>query len=398
MNARERFLAIATGGLVVVLGGYWMMGKFTTAVAERRDELERVETLRDQMDETRLAGEYSASELQTYIDRSMPGDVADSSRRYAAWLLQLAQDSRFGSVIVDPVSSVRGRELYDQLSFRVSGRAGMDGVIDFLHGFYADKRLHRIRQWSLRPSKQGDLQAEMTVDVLAMSRRDDSPLPQPDETSLAATLDQYRGDVLNRNLFQPPNSPPQLDGSSTLSATTGSPQTLPLAFSDPDGHRLTYELVDAPEGERVSINDNGSIEVTADEPAEFTLVVRVTDDGYPSLSTDAEVRVRVADPPPPEPTPEPPAKFDEAKVTVMTATLKGRDPAGRPQWQVWLRIRTRDETLRLTTGDEFDVGTVSGTVGEIDSSSATLQVDGKTYSMRPNQTLADAIAAGPIDE
>ena len=390
MNARERFLAIATGGLLIVLGGYWTVNQFTTAVDDRRDRLQTVLDRRDQMDEQQMAGEYAANQLGDYVVRALPGKIEKSLRDYSSWLLDLAQQHDFAGVIVDHVSTTPKGDLYDQLTFRVAGKTDMAGWIEFLHDFHANQRLHRIRKWSLRPSKAGQLQAEMTIEVLAMDRRPDGlPLPPPDESALASVKD-YRGDILNRNFFEPPNQPPQFQGASMLTATTGRSQTLPLAFTDPDGHGLTYELVDPPQDVDVSISQNGSLTIRSDQPSDVNVTVRVTDDGYPRQTTEQSVAVRVKDPPPPPPAPEPPVKFDEAKQTVMVATLRGRGEDG-PRWELWLRIRTRDQTLKLGVGDEFEIGTVQGTVESINEISATLNVDGSTIEIRPNQKLIEAV-------
>lgn len=397
MNARERVLAILLGALVIGFLGYWSVGRFQTAMDDRRQTLESKQTLRDQMDEQRLGGEYAANQLGEFITRAMPGNVEESSRQYAGWLLQLAQENKFDNVIVDPMPSVRGGDLYSQMSFRVAARADMPRWLRFTHAFYEKDRLHRIRSWSLRPSKQGDLQIEMTVDALAMDRRPEGlPMPTGPSNVLKASLADYESDILNRNFFEPSNQPPKFKGDRTLVAKTGSTQTLPISFEDPEGNRLTYELIDAPEAADVSLGDNGALRIKGDFPGTTKLLVRVSDDGYPSRSVEQSLVVRFEDPPAAEEPPPPPEKFDEAKQTVMVATVRGRgasDPADPSQssWMVWLRIRTLDKTLRLKVNDEFEIGSVEGIVTAVGPGSATIQVDGQRFKISPNEKLIDAI-------
>lgn len=415
MNNRERILAIAVGGLVVVMTTYWAFGRFKSALDDRRQTLESVQTTRDQMNEQRLGGEYAANTLGEFVARALPGNIEDSSRKYAGWLLELAQKNEFENVIVDPIPSIRRGDLYDQLSFRIAARGDMRQWIEFVHAFYQRDRLHRIRAWSLRQNKQGRLQIEMTVDALAMNRRPNGlEMPTGPSGLLQADLADYRRDILDRNFFESPNQAPRLKGSKELVATTGQKQTVPILFEDPEGHELNYELVDAPENISVSIRSNGALQIEGDQAGTTPITVRVSDDGYPRRSVDQTLLVRINDPPPP-PSPKPaPKKFDEAKQTVMVATVQGRpvrsdaggsDAGGSDAgdnggavWEVWLRIRTRDETLKLKINDPFEIGSVKGSIAEVGPSSAMIRVGQQRFEIVPNQTLVDAIGGDAIDD
>ena len=417
MNARERVLAIAVGGLVGVLAVRSMATRFSEAIRQRRSTLDRLVDQQSQVDERQIAGEYAAAQLGRYQARALQGGseeaIERATRRYASWLLNLAQSHRMTGVVVDPATSVamggqtpgRGTDgpAYQQLSFRFSARTDVGHWVEFLHAFAARDRLHRIRNWSMRPDRgagggpgesdsganRGDaFRFDAAIDVLAASGRPES-LPPSDGVSFRVDADaaSYRDVVLNRNLFQPPNSPPRYDGPTTLVATTGTENRLPVEFKDPEGDALDYELIDAPEDAQWSVDDRGSLRVRSDRAGRFEVLVRATDDGFPKRSAEASLVVKIEDPPPPPPPPPPPKRFDDATQTVLTAIVRA---GGR--WEAWWRVRTKDETVKVTEGDKLQIGSVDSTVASVRPGSVVIVLEGQRYRAAPGSNLREAVS------
>ncbi len=77
--------------------------------------------------------------------------------------------------------------------------------------------------------------------------------------------------------------------------------------------------------------------------------------------------------------------FDDASQTVLTALVQGRN-----EWTAWLHVRTKDETIKLKIGEEFEIGTIKGTVKSVNSRSAILEVAGTELELQPAGNLLEA--------
>lgn len=393
MTQRERFLAILVGGLLVVGAIWWGFEKYRTAIKSRNNEIERLTMQAQQLTEQQLQGEYANRQMGEYMVRSLPGNVEIAQSKYQQWLIGIVQDNNLSLPKVDPNPSRMIGGLYQQLGFKVSGNGDIASLVGLLHSFYAKDYLHRIRDVSVRAAKTGGFNIELTVDAIALANAPDD-LPEPADKSwrVDGDLAAYREPILNRNFFQPPNQAPRYDGNSTIEAIVSRETPAPLTFKDDEGHKLTFELIDGPQ-ELVSLNsDTGTLKITSDEKQEFQVTVRATDNGYPARTSEQKLTVKVVDPPPP-PAPEPvKPKFDDATQTVLTALVQGRD-----EWTAWMHVRTRDTTLRLRVGDEFEVGTLKGEVVEVTPRYVMLEIDGRRFSLKPAGNLSEAANASAED-
>jgi hypothetical protein len=115
------------------------------------------------------------------------------------------------------------------------------------------------------------------------------------------------------------------------------------------------------------------------------VLVRAIDSGYPSRSTEQRLTVRVVDPPPPPPEPEPKLAFDDSTQTVLTALVQGRNES-----TAWLNVRTKATTLKLRPGDQFEIGSLKGSVVEATPQFVTLEVEGRRFTLEPGDNLSEA--------
>lgn len=386
MNERERFLSILVAGLLVATGVWWGFGKYNKAIGSRQNQIDQLVTAQAKLNEKRLQGEFANRQMGEYVLRSLPGDPEQAQSQYQQWLLDLVHDSDLTETLVDANSSRKISDLYQLLDFRVRGNSDVPGVLKLMYSFYSKDYLHRIRDVSLRKNRQGGFQLEMSIDAIALLGAPNE-LPTREDTSwrIDGDLASYLDPIMNRNLYEPPNQAPKFGGRSELEAIVGRDTPTPLAFNDPDGHGMRYELVDGPY-EFVSIDSrSGTLRIRSDETTEFDVTVRATDDGYPNRSSEQRLVVKVLDPPPPEPEPEPPVGFDDASQTVLTALVQGRN-----EWTAWLHVRTKDETIKLRIGDAFEIGTVAGSVVSVNARSVILDVAGNELELQPSGNLLEA--------
>jgi len=389
MNERERFLSILVAGLLVATGVWWGFGKYNAAIESRQSQIDQLVTTQAQLNEKRLQGEFANRQMGEYMLRSLPGDPEQAQSQYQQWLLDLVHDSDLTEALVDANSSRTIGGLYQLLDFRIRGNSDVPGVLKLMYSFYSKDYLHRIRDLSLRKNRQGGFQLELSIDAIALLGAPNE-LPTREDASwrIQGELADYLDPIMNRNLYEPPNQPPRFSGQSQLEAVVGRDTPAPLAFNDPEGQSMRYELVEGPY-EFVSIDSrSGTLRIRSDQTTQFDVTVRATDDGYPSRSSEHRLLVKVLDPPPPEPEPEPPVGFDDASQTVLTALVQGRD-----EWTAWLHVRTKDETIKLKVGDAFEIGTVQGMVKSVSPRSVVMTVAGADLELQPSGNLLDAVSA-----
>jgi hypothetical protein len=386
MNERERFLSLLVGGLLAITVVWWGFGKYNSAVKQRENQIAQLQQEQQRLNEQRLQGEYANRQMGEYMIRSLPGDPEQAQSQYQQWLLDMVQQNNLSKALVDANSSRTIGGLYQLLDFRVRGNASVPDLIRMLHAFYAKDYLHRIRDMSIRRTRDGDFQVEMAVDAIALlSAPNDLPVREQPSWRVDGDVAAYLEPIMNRNLYEPPNQPPRFEGPGEVEAIAGRETPIPLPFKDPEGHSLRYEMVEAPK-EFVSLDErSGTLRVFSEETRDFDVTVRVVDSGWPGKSSEQRLTVRVVEPPPPPADPPPRLAFDDASQTVLTALVQGRD-----EWTAWMHVRTRDQTLKLRVGDAFEIGSLKGTVVEVTPRFVMLEIDGRQFELRPSGNLSEA--------
>ena len=393
MNEREKNLVKIIGTLVICYVLWTGYSRYREAIQSREKQIVSLTERQQQLFEQQLQGEYANRQMGEYLARSLPGDPEQAQSQYQQWLLDLVHENGVDKAAVDANSSRTIGNLYQLIDFRVSGSTDLPNLIGLLHEFYAKDYLHRIRDLSIRPSKAGGFSMELSVDVIALMAASNE-LPERNEPSWRVDGDvaSYVDAIMNRNLYEPPNEAPKYGGGSSIEAIVGRDSPSPLAFKDPEGHALKFEFVDEPP-EFVRLDpSSGTLRVNADEKQEFEVLVRAIDDGYPRRTTEQKIRVRVIDPPPPPKEPPPEFVFDDATQTVLTALVQGRG-----NWTAWMHVRTRDKTLRLKVGDEFEIGSLKGSVVDVNARYVTLEIDGRRFELKPAGNLSEAAKRAAVD-
>ncbi len=389
MTQRERILALGVGGLLLAVVLNWGFGKYRTETKLLKGRLDGLRNEQTLLDERITQGYLAERQMTEYTLRSLPSDAEVARSKYQKWLADTLKENGLASPSVDPMRSTPVGDLYEYHSYSVKGSTDLEGVVDLLHAFYAKDYLHRIREFSLAPDRTGALVLQMTVDAAALgSALPDAPEPTGKSFRLTESLDDYKSAILNRNLFRPPNGGPKFVGKTEIEAIVGQESRSQVSFQDPEGDRIRYEWVDGPDDVATLDESSGSLRIKSEETGEFKIQVRATDSGYPARSSEQTLVIKVNDPPPKSEPPKPKPKFDDATQTVLTALVFG----GNNEWTAWLNVRTRGKTLKLRTGDSFEVGTVNAKVIEVTAERVTFEVDDLRMDMRLDEKLSEVVA------
>ena len=320
-----------------------------------------------------------------YLVRSLPSNQENALAAYRSWLFETMgliemQDGNVSYINTMPVG-----DLYNRYAFKLTGKTDPRGWLELLHSFYSRDYLHRITEMTVAPAREGGLQVNLSIDVIALKAAAEE-LPAPTSVSpLVGNYQDYADAILNRNFFSGPNQSPKFTGSDRLATEVGRSSSVSIAAEDAEKQRLKFELVGpAPDGLQLD-ERTGSIRWQPEEKGSFDLEVKVTDDGYPPQSAQRKFQLAVVDPPPAPPATMEKPGFDEATQTVLTALVQGRD-----DWTAWMKVRTRGTTLKLRPGDQFEIGKLKGSVVAVNSKFVTLEIDGNQFELRPSGVLADA--------
>ncbi|OYP31108.1 cadherin repeat domain-containing protein [Rhodopirellula sp. MGV] len=389
MNQRERILATLVGVVVVVGIGQLGFNKYKSAIQQRKTRYQSLQDRQLQLVEKRTLGALADRQMGEYLVRSLPSDIEKARNAYQSWLLDVAKQNNIQSPSVNETNTSAYKDLYQQLKFKISGRAEMPEIVNLLYEIQAKDYLHRVTQIDINPSKQkSGFMFNVVLDAIALDAAPaDAPTPKTKSWRVSSDSMAYADAILNRNLFEPPNRAPVFSGSKTLEAVRGREMAFSLDVKDPEQNQLQYELVS--EHDNVKIDSrSGTLRVRSDELTEFKVDVSITDNGFPNKTTTETLLVKVVDPPPP-PKVEPPKvelAYDDAKQTYLTGLVQGAQ-----DWTAWMNVRTRGKTLKLRVGDEFEIGSVRGKVKAIDADKVEIEIDDKVVSLKSGGTLKSAV-------
>jgi hypothetical protein len=385
MTPREKVLAIGVGGIMALAGCQYMFTKYKTAVAQRETRLAALDLQVFEARDKDLQGALADRQLGEYMVRSLPSKPENAKASYKRWLIEVATLVQMEDLVVSDVNSMPVGGLYQRYGFKLSGKTDGRGWLELMHAFYSKDYLHRISEMSVQPAREGGLAVNLTIDAIAlMAAPEDAPEPQA-PSSQVEDFQLYADAILNRNFFKGPNQAPQFTSSEQLATDVGRPASLRIAAEDAEKDPLRYEIVgEAPTGLELD-SRSGEVRWEPKELGKYSLTVKVTDDGYPQKSAERSFEIAVVDPPPPPKPAEPAPGFDESTQTVLTALVQGGG-----DWTAWMKVRTRGTTLKLKPGDAFEIGTLRGTVAEVNSKFVTLEIDGKKFELRPAGVLSEA--------
>jgi hypothetical protein len=390
MNPRERLLAIVVGVLAIGIAGYfvqsWVGGRF----AERRAKIARLEGEIKSFKRQVAAGQKAVQKLAAYEERSLPANPEIARTQYQNWLLDEVERAGLSEPEVAFGSLTQEKNLYDKQSFTVAAKGMLPQVVDLLHTFYSVDWLHRITRLTLVPVKDSkQLEVHLTVEALSLRRANIHELaPRPSRRLTLAHRQAYHDAIVGRNLFGPANNAPRITAIGNKDVPLGRSTDLTVKGTDPDPlDKVRYRLVQSPDPEAKLDPDSGRLSWSPKALGKYEFVVEAIDDGLPNKASRPEkIVLNVID------APGPVAKrldFDHAKYTVLTAVL---DVDG--QGEIWLHIRPTGQTLALHEGDQFEVGSVKGTVTEIGLYDFSFVSDGKRRKLAQGDILEQAQVIG----
>jgi len=364
VNSRERLLALLIGTIVVCVVGFvglnWVLGQFS----RRRAEIVRLNDEIRKFKQQAMAGQVASQKLAAFEVKSFPRTPDVATTLYQDWLLTELETAGLVKTKVAPQSMTHEKGLYAKQLYNVSAEGSLPQLVDFLHAFYSRDWLHRITVLSIVPTKDNHklLQIGMTLDAVSLvNAKDFVELDmRPSKRLALASRDEYHQAIVNRNSFGPVNNPPKItiSGGASQNVFLGRTAEVTVKGTDPDPlDKVQYRLVDSDSPDAKLDPITGKLTWAPKAEGKYEFVVEGIDDGNPRKPSQQEKIVLNVTLQPPE---DSKLAFDDAKYTALVAVL---DLDG--QGEVWLHRRAAEQIVKLHVGDEFEVGSIKGTVAEI---------------------------------
>ena len=251
-----------------------------------------------------------------YRPKSMPADVARATVTYRDWLTKTVSRSGLSWPTITATresklrlkSGVTSRFTQDyvakKLGYQVTTSGTLDELIKFCFAFDSVDLLHNISGLKITPvtkndTPTGEHRLLLNIDVLSLAdadeKRDFLVTKDDSQTKLA----DYEDPILKRNIFGLANNPPTLS-LRNKSFEVGEDFSFTVTGGrDPDKDDLTYELVDNGGFEGLELDTSGrspKLVGIAKDLGEYTVLMKVTDSGYPQKSAEDDFKITVEEP------------------------------------------------------------------------------------------------------
>ncbi|HMC10674.1 MAG TPA: hypothetical protein VKH44_05270 [Pirellulaceae bacterium] len=394
-NSRERIFAIIVACVAVLIVGYFAYGWVAGQFSRRTAEITRLTDEIKKFDRTANLGRAAARKISQYEERSLPANLEFASTHYQTWLVNEMELAGLIEPNMRLVTEQGGdKDLFVKQSLQIDANGTLPQVVELLHAFYSVDWLHRITRLTLRPVKDSKL-LDITVHIETLSLRKatstDKLQLRPSNRLALASRDAYYDAIVGRNVFGPRNNEPKISLSGSQDVFLGREADLTVKWTDPDPFDQVYfNLVESAAPDAKLDPVTGKFTWTPKEAGTYEFVVEGADDGFPTKVSNREkivINVR------PQGDPPKPTIFDFAKSTILTALL---DVDG--QGEVWLHVRPTGQMVTLHQGDQFEIGSVKGTVSQIGEYDFCFDFEGKRRKLGKGEWLEEAKVIGDVPQ
>lgn len=412
LSQREKFLVTAILAIVPVLLLYF---GWTTYQSMRRDRIATIvstEARKVELQNLESEAQIESDRLDVYNQASLPANVLDNTLEYQQFVWNMAESAglevKMGRTRRIPgettiqftdakgVQTSEKEVVFESVRLEdIKLKGTLKQLTAFLHDFYDRAILHRVDSLVVSlttPDKEelSDLSATLSISgaVLSSAPATKSWDAYP-RGRLGKSLPEYEKWIVRRNIFGPPNSPPEITSRSSDNLKVGESISMRIEADDEnDDDEMNFELVESSlagatltqsqSSNRSAVLKSGEVE----KAGRHKFVVRVTDNGFPAMSDEQTLTINFEEPSQPKPTKETPP-FKYAPETYITSLLQGLDG----QQTVVLNIRPKGEILRVAVGKEFELDEQQWKVISMDRRTVTIQNGEKVMSFKIGSPL-----------
>ena len=187
MSQREKYLAIAVGGLLVAMLGFFAYSSWSKKITEAKTEQLNLETAIGDKEARVAAGLQAFQKLQEFRRRSLPADAEVARSQYKAWLLDLAEKQvKLDDPQVSSGSIGRKGDAYQRVTLGGSGEGTLEQLTDLLYRIYTTDFVHHVRSLDVQPIEDSrKLKIQLSLDALVVNGTEASESLKPQPSDLA---------------------------------------------------------------------------------------------------------------------------------------------------------------------------------------------------------------------
>jgi hypothetical protein len=395
-DQRERLLALVVGCIAVIIVGILVYGWVSNQFSKRTTEIARLNREIADFKRKVAQGQTASKKIAHYEERSLPANPEVARTRYQTWLVNEMEAAGLTEPDVRFQTAQWGeKDLYVRQTFSVEANGTLLQLAELLHSFYSQDWLHRITRLTLRPvkdSKQLDITIHIETLSLSKANSPDKLDSRPSQRLEFPVFDGYYETLIASNFFGPRNNRPKISISGSQEVFVGREAELTVKSEDSDypQDQVLVKLVESAAPDAKLDPVTGKFTWKPPGPGTYEFVVEGIDDGYPALLSNREKIVLTVKE-------QQPAKaavtFDFAKFTMLTALL---DVDG--QGEIWLHVRPTGQMVTLHMGDQFEIGTVKGTVAQIGEYDFCFDFEGKRRKLGKGELLEQARVIGDLPQ
>lgn len=394
-NSRERLLLVIVGAFALLIAGFFLISWISGQFSRRETEIARLNDEIKKFDRQVKLGRAASHKIVQYEERSLPADAEIASSKYQSWFVNEMERAELIEPDVHTGPTVGGaKDLFIKHSFLIEAKGTLPQLVELLYEFYRVDWLHRIIDLKLRPFKDSKLLSIMMhVEALSLKKASslDKLQPRISHRLQLANRDAYYDSIVGRNVFGPRNQEPSIAVTGSLDVFARRPAELLIKGADPDVLDQVYvNLVESASPDAKVDPATGKFTWTPPQSGRYEFVVEGIDDGFPAKPSKRQkfvLNVR-------EQTDAPTAVvFDVARFTDLTALL---DIDG--QGEAWLHVRPTGQIVTLHQGDQFEIGSIKGTVSQINEYDFCFDFEGKRHKLGKGEFLDKAKTIGDVPQ
>lgn len=210
---REKLLAAAVLGMLLLWGGGKLWGRYSDSVAAKRSALIAA---RQRLDDARFAleeGQMATRRLERWRARSLPADREVAQSAYRVWLETNFKQAGLTIDDIQPSQRFAPAAGYSAIGFTVTARGTIKSLTAFLREFYRSSLLQQITRLQLRPTTDPKLlNVTLQTEALVLAGTASEGIPtEVVERPKRPTAAAYAESIDGRNLFsvyRPPRPAP----------------------------------------------------------------------------------------------------------------------------------------------------------------------------------------------
>jgi len=213
MTQREKLLAAAVLGLLLLFGGRSLWTNYQDSLTAKRSQRAAAQARLGEAKLARARGRQAYTNLQDWQQRSLPADRQVAQSLYRTWLQDRFTAAGLAIEDIQPNVRTAPNDAYQVVGYTITARGTLKAVTNLLYDYYRSTLLQQITELRLQPGTgASQLLVTFQTEALLVVGTTRDTLPEGEADRLAkSSAEEYVTSIDGRNLFtayRPPRPDP----------------------------------------------------------------------------------------------------------------------------------------------------------------------------------------------